>query len=101
MLTNSENIQEFMSMCPLCAKLSVAKLVIKEDKIYQRIFCDQHGINENLIFSDAKLFDKIEKWNERIHSQVDAKEDLVPCSADCLKCKGHNQPTALAIIDIT
>lgn len=64
--------------------------------------CKEHGNFSSLIFSDAKLYHRIKKYNKpgkkpkKFFSQVKKS-----CPYDCGICSNHKQHTCLGIIEIT
>lgn len=90
------------SLCPVCLKLIDAKLVIKDNKVFMRKRCQEHGFFEALIFSDAQMYMKAMRFNKPgtipLHFETNVKEG---CPRDCGLCPEHEQHSCLGILEIT
>lgn len=90
------------SICPECRSIIEAKIFDKNNKVYMKKKCKEHGNFSSLIFSDAKLYHRIKKYNKpgkkpkKFVSQVKKN-----CPYDCGICSNHKQHTCLGIIEIT
>ena len=90
------------SLCPECLKVIDAQVLIRDDAVYLRKHCPQHGWHEALVSSDAEWYLKSMAYN---------KPGAVPfttatavehgCPEDCGLCPEHQQHTCLGVIEIT
>ena len=90
------------SLCPVCKKIIDAEIYEKNGKVMIRKECSEHGKFEDVYWSDAKLFEKADKYWP---VEQKLKNPLYPvvdgCPFDCGLCDEHHTPTILANIDIT
>ncbi|MBC7129221.1 MAG: radical SAM protein [Thermoplasmatales archaeon] len=90
------------SLCPVCKKIIDAEIYEKNGKVMIRKECSEHGKFEDIYWSDAKLFEKADKYWP---VEQKLKNPLYPvvdgCPFDCGLCDEHRTPTILANIDIT
>ena len=89
------------SLCPYCYRLLPAVIYEKDDRIYIRKVCPEHGTIEELYFSSAKLYHRFMKFEEEgvgvnPHVQLQA-----PCPYNCGLCPRHKNHTALANLVVT
>jgi len=88
-------------LCPQCKKLVDARVIIRDDKVYLRKRCPEHGEAEALIFSDAKLYVDIARYNKPGSLPMAfASEISDGCPYDCGLCPDHQQHSCLGIIEI-
>lgn len=90
------------TLCPTCNKVVEGVRVMRDDEVYLRRRCPEHGLHEALISSDARWF---------LDSLGYAKPGWVPyafsteakdgCPRDCGLCPDHEQHSCLPIIEIT
>jgi uncharacterized radical SAM superfamily Fe-S cluster-containing enzyme len=91
------------SLCPDCGKLIEA--TIREDggKVVMEKHCDQHGDFRDIVYSDAKLYLKMEEWsfgdNRGLTNPPVA--NATRCPDDCGLCNLHTSHTGLANVDLT
>jgi uncharacterized radical SAM superfamily Fe-S cluster-containing enzyme len=55
--------KETLSLCPECLAIITAVEYEKEGKVFMSKECPEHGIFNDIISSDAKIFLEIEKWH--------------------------------------
>src|SRR5207237_8127041 len=46
------------SLCPTCLKLVPAKIIAKQDRVYFRKTCPEHGTIEDFVCSDVQAYDR-------------------------------------------
>ena len=91
------------SLCPECSTLIEAVLSEEDGQVIMEKSCPEHGFFKDLIYSDVKLYLKMEEWtfgDERgiMNPQVtDAKE----CPTDCGMCNLHLSHSGLTNVDLT
>ena len=101
-LSRSEDIiDNIESLCPICNSPVNAHILRRDGKIYQRFSCEEHGRIEYCVFSDARLYDKLDSWNSLVHDPAGGISENQPCFLKCDHCIDHRSPTMLAVIDIT
>jgi len=90
------------SLCPVCKKVLKAEVFEKDGKVMIRKECDEHGVFEDVYWSDVEMFLKAEKWMAPEQKVKNPKYPVVDgCPFDCGLCDAHKTPTLLANIDIT
>jgi len=90
------------SVCPVCNRLINAQRIIKNDRVYMRKFCLEHGHFEALISSSVD-------WFLRTYGKT--RPDYRPrnfsttvkngCPYDCGLCPDHQHHTCKAVIEVT
>lgn len=89
------------SLCPECLKLVTAKIVVRNDRVYFRKRCPEHGLREDFVCSDVHLFDQT---NYSLPGKVPATYAMEPdrgCPYDCGLCTEHEQHTCIGLLEIT
>lgn len=94
------NIQ---SVCPICLKRISGEKYIKDEMVFLKKECSDHGVFNVLLSSNAKHYILMEKL---FHvNRKKAKSFLTDsekgCPYDCGLCEKHTQDTCLSIIEIT
>jgi len=91
------------SLCPECRKLIPAKILERDGKVIMEKTCPDHGFVRDLVYSDAELYKKVERW-----TYEDGDGILNPqiigakvCPDDCGVCDLHISHAAVANIDLT
>jgi uncharacterized radical SAM superfamily Fe-S cluster-containing enzyme len=91
------------SLCPECGKIIRASILERGGRIFMEKTCPDHGFVRDLVYSDAELYRKCERW-----TYEDADGILNPqitgakvCPDDCGLCDLHISPPILANIDLT
>ncbi len=90
------------SVCPECLKIIEAGVFSRNNKVYLRKTCEEHGTVEVPVYSDTKEYLKAVKHNKPgakpLHYQGRVREG---CPRDCGLCEDHKQHTCVGIIEIT
>ncbi len=89
------------SLCPECLALVPAKIVSKADRVYFRKRCPTHGIREDFVCSDVKLYDRMEY---SVPGRLPRQHGVEPkrgCPYDCGLCTDHEQHTCVGLVEIT
>lgn len=89
------------SICPECRRVIDAQILLRENKVYMRKRCPEHGTFEALVYGDAQAYTSASKFN---------KPGTVPlefttavnhgCPHDCGLCPDHQQHACLGIIEV-
>jgi uncharacterized radical SAM superfamily Fe-S cluster-containing enzyme len=90
------------SLCPTCLKVIDGQIFLRDNKVYMRKRCPEHGVIDVLIFGDAQLYVDIARYNKpgTIPQQF-ATEVRRGCPLDCGLCPDHQQHACLGIIEVT
>lgn len=91
------------SLCPECRKVIPAEILEKAGKVVMEKTCPEHGFVRDLVYSDAELYKKVERWTYEdgdgiLNPQVTGAK---VCPDDCGICDRHISHAALANLDLT
>jgi uncharacterized radical SAM superfamily Fe-S cluster-containing enzyme len=95
--------KETRSLCPDCLRTISAEVFEENGQVMMRKSCPVHGTFTDLIFSDVKMYLRLEQWyfgdGEGFSNPADGmgKE----CPSRCGICGSHSTHTSLANIDLT
>lgn len=90
------------SICPVCRKVIDADILVKENKVFMRKFCPEHGWFDSLISGDLDQYRASLQFNKPGTIPLAfASEVKKGCPEDCGLCSEHKQHTCLGIIEIT
>jgi len=89
------------SICPECRRVIDAQILLREDKVFMRKRCPEHGLFEALVYADAQAYTSASKYN---------KPGTIPlryttaiehgCPHDCGLCPDHQQHACVGIIEV-
>ena len=89
------------SLCPECNALIDGEIHLKNNKVYLRKRCPDHGRFEALLSTDAEGYVNSLKYNKPgtipLEHQTEVKDG---CPYDCGLCPEHKQHTCLALIEV-
>ncbi len=91
------------SLCPECGKTIRADIFADKGKVVMEKNCAEHGTFRDIVFSDAKLYLKMEEWTfgDNRGLKNPAVENATSCPDDCGMCGMHTSHTGLANVDLT
>ena len=91
------------SLCPECNKLIEARIFEEDGRVIMEKLCDEHGQFRDTVYSDAKLYLKMEQWQfgDGRGLENPARTDATVCPDDCGLCNLHTSHTGLANVDLT
>lgn len=93
------------SLCPECTRTrTIAALIFEEDgKVIMEKACPEHGHFRDVIYSDVKLYLKMEEWSFGDNRGVEnpAIPNATRCPEQCGLCSMHTSHTVLANLDLT
>ena len=92
------------SLCPECSQ--VIEAVLSEDdkgRVIMEKTCPDHGFFKDIIYSDVKLYLKMEEWTfgDNRGPEQSAVPNATKCPDDCGLCSMHTSHTGLANVDLT
>ncbi|MFV2062822.1 MAG: radical SAM protein [Chloroflexota bacterium] len=89
------------SICPECRTVIDAQVLLRDDKVYMRKQCSQHGWFEGLIYADAAAYVSQSRYNKpgQPPARISTQSEL-GCPLDCGLCPEHRQHTCLALIEV-
>jgi uncharacterized radical SAM superfamily Fe-S cluster-containing enzyme len=91
------------SLCPECSQLIDAKILEDSGKVVMEKRCPTHGEFRDTVYSDAKLYLKMEEWEFGDNRGLanPAVTTAKSCPNDCGLCNLHTSHTGLANLDLT
>lgn len=89
------------SICPVCKVVLDAQVNIRENKVYLRKRCKEHGRFEALVYGDAQAYLDSARFNKPgtipLTFQTEVRDG---CPSDCGLCPEHKQHACLGIIEV-
>ena len=89
------------SVCPMCKALVDAQVNIRDDKVYLRKRCQEHGEFEALVYGDAQMYLDSARFNKPgtipLQFQTEVRDG---CPSDCGLCPEHKQHACLGLIEV-
>jgi uncharacterized radical SAM superfamily Fe-S cluster-containing enzyme len=89
------------SICPVCKVVVDAQVNIRQDKVYLRKRCKEHGQFEALVYGDAQAYLDSARFNKPgtlpLVFQTEVKDG---CPTDCGLCPEHKQHACLGLIEV-
>jgi uncharacterized radical SAM superfamily Fe-S cluster-containing enzyme len=91
------------SLCPECTKRIEAVLFEENGKVIMEKSCPEHGPFRDIIYSDVKLYLKMEEWSFGDNRGLTnpAIPNATRCPEQCGLCSMHTSHTVLANVDLT
>ncbi|HEX6206772.1 MAG TPA: radical SAM protein [Actinomycetota bacterium] len=90
------------SLCPICLRPSSATHVERDNRVYLRRTCPEHGTAEALVSSDAGWYEDSRRFlrpgRKPAHA---ATESEIGCPYDCGFCPEHEQHACVTVLEIT
>ncbi len=89
------------SICPTCRRVIDGHILIRDNKVYMRKRCPDHGAFEALIYGDAQLYTSSAKFNKPGTIPLEFSAEIKNgCPHDCGLCPDHQQHACLGIIEV-
>ena len=86
---------------PECRRIIDGQVIIRDNKVYMRKRCPEHGWFEGLIYSDAEAYTASVKFNKPGTIPLEFSTDVIEgCPYDCGLCPEHKQHACLGIIEV-
>ena len=90
------------SICPECKKVIDAQVLLRDNRVYMRKRCPEHGWFEGLVSSDAESYVSSARFNKPGTMPLEFSTEVKDgCPLDCGLCTEHKQHTCMALIDGT
>lgn len=89
------------SLCPECRRVVHAKIIVRDQRVYFRKSCPEHGTFDDFICSDVSYYDRHELSQPARLPEEFGTESAKGCPYDCGICPEHEQHTCVALIEIT
>jgi uncharacterized radical SAM superfamily Fe-S cluster-containing enzyme len=89
------------SICPACRRVIDAHIILRNNKVYMRKRCPEHGPFEALVYGDAGAYTASSRFNKPGTVPLEFSTSVQHgCPRDCGLCPDHQQHTCLGIIEV-
>jgi uncharacterized radical SAM superfamily Fe-S cluster-containing enzyme len=89
------------SICPECQRVVDAHILLRDNKVYMRKRCPEHGIFEGLVYGDAQAYTANARFNKPGTIPLGFSTEIRHgCPHDCGLCPDHQQHVCLGIIEV-
>lgn len=89
------------SICPVCKRTVNAEVNARDDQVFLRKRCPDHGEFEARVYGDAQMYMDVQRFNKPgtrpLQTQTKVKDG---CPSDCGLCPEHKQHACLGIIEV-
>jgi uncharacterized radical SAM superfamily Fe-S cluster-containing enzyme len=91
------------SLCPECSTLIDAMIREDRGRVVMEKTCPEHGFFRDVVYSDARLYLKMENWSFGDGRGVSnpVARNATRCPEECGLCSMHTSHTGLANLDLT
>jgi uncharacterized radical SAM superfamily Fe-S cluster-containing enzyme len=89
------------SVCPRCFRILDAFRVMREDEVFLRKECPDHGVFETPVWRGQPFFDFWRRPKIPAHPKTPFTAVEKGCPWDCGLCPEHRQQTCTALIEVT
>jgi tetraether lipid synthase len=89
------------SICPVCKTVIDAEVNVKNNKVFMRKRCTEHGSFEALLYGDAQMYCASLRFNKPGTIPLATQTEVVDgCPLDCGLCPDHKQHACIGLIDV-
>ena len=89
------------SICPVCKVVTDAEVNVRDNQLYLRKRCPEHGIFEALTYSRADWYFESLRFNKPGTIPLATQTELsAGCPLDCGLCPDHKQHACLGILEV-
>ncbi len=89
------------SLCPECRRVIDAQIVLRDDRVFMRKRCPDHGWFEALVYGDAQAYTAQARYNKPGTIPLQFSTAIAHgCPHDCGLCPDHQQHVCVGIIEI-
>lgn len=89
------------SICPECRRVIDAHILLRDNKVYMRKRCPEHGLFEGLVYGDAQAYTEAARFNKPGTIPLAYSTEIHNgCPHDCGLCPDHQQHACLGIIEV-
>ncbi len=89
------------SVCPVCKRVLDAEVNARDDQVFLRKRCPEHGAFEARVYGDAAMYVEAMRFNKPgtipLETQTEVRDG---CPLDCGLCPDHKQHACLGVIDV-
>ena len=91
------------SLCPECIRVIEARVFDEDGRVMMEKTCPQHGFFRDCVFSDTRLYLRMENWSFGDNRGVSnpAIPNATRCPDQCGLCSMHTSHTVLSNVDLT
>lgn len=89
------------SLCPNCRRVVPAKIISRNNRVYFRKRCPEHGEREDFVCSDVSRYDLTSSSLPAKLPKQTFVSQKHGCPLDCGLCQEHEQHTCVGVIEIT
>jgi len=94
-------IEYTKSICPVCKVVVDGQVNVRDNKVFLRKRCGEHGTFEALLYSDAEMYFSSLRFNKPGTIPLEFQTEIVDgCPLDCGLCPDHKQHACLGIIEV-
>jgi uncharacterized radical SAM superfamily Fe-S cluster-containing enzyme len=89
------------SICPECRRVIDGHILLRNNKVYLRKRCPEHGQFEGLVYGDAQAYTSAARFNKPGTIPLAYSTSIEHgCPHDCGLCPDHQQHACLGIIEV-
>ena len=89
------------SICPVCRRVLDAEVNARDDQVFLRKRCPEHGPFEARVYGDATMYVDAMRFNKPGTFPLETQtEALRGCPLDCGLCPEHKQHACLGVIEV-
>jgi uncharacterized radical SAM superfamily Fe-S cluster-containing enzyme len=89
------------SICPQCRRVIDAQILLRDNRVYMRKRCPEHGVFEALVYGDALAYVTNARFNKPGTLPLAYTTRIAQgCPYDCGLCPDHQQHACLGIIEV-
>jgi hypothetical protein len=89
------------SICPHCRRVIDAQVLLRDNKVFMRKRCPDHGVIEALVYGDAEAYVRNARYNKPGTIPLAFNHAIRDgCPHDCGLCPDHQQHVCLGIIEV-
>jgi 7,8-dihydro-6-hydroxymethylpterin dimethyltransferase len=89
------------SICPTCLRIVDAHILLRDNRVYMRKRCPEHGEVEALVYGDAEAYVAHLRFNRPGSIPLEFSTDVKHgCPHDCGLCPDHQQHACVGIIEV-
>lgn len=89
------------SICPECRRVIDAQILLRNNRVFMRKRCPEHGLFEAHIYGDAEAYVANSRFNKPGSIPLQFATDVTNgCPYDCGLCPDHQQHACVGIIEV-
>ena len=89
------------SICPICKQVVDAEVNVRDNKVFLRKRCRNHGSFEALVYSDAEMYLGALRFNKPGTYPLTTQTEIAEgCPLDCGLCPDHKQHACVGLLEV-